>query len=66
MIRVLIADDHTVVRQGLKQILSSDPQLAVVAEAANGNEVLLSLEQTKVVMCSFSTLPCPEETVSMC
>jgi DNA-binding NarL/FixJ family response regulator len=48
MIRVLIADDHTVVRQGLKQILSEDPQLSVVGEAADGNEVLAALETLSV------------------
>jgi two-component system invasion response regulator UvrY len=44
MINVLIADDHTVVRQGLKQILANDAQLSVVGEATNGNEVLAQLE----------------------
>ena len=48
MINVLIADDHTVVRQGLKQILSDDPQLTVVGEAADGNEVLTALETLSV------------------
>ena len=48
MINVLIADDHTVVRQGLKQILSEDPQLTVVGEAVDGNEVLTALETLKV------------------
>lgn len=48
MIKVLIADDHTVVRQGLKQILADDPQLAVVGEAADGNEVLTALETLSV------------------
>ena len=48
MIKVLIADDHTVVRQGLKQILSDDPQLSVVGEAADGNEVLTALETLSV------------------
>jgi DNA-binding NarL/FixJ family response regulator len=48
MINVLIADDHTVVRQGLKQILSEDPQLSVVGEAADGNEVLTALETLSV------------------
>ena len=48
MINVLIADDHTVVRQGLKQILSEDPQLSVVGEAADGNEVLAALETLSV------------------
>lgn len=38
--KVLIADDHPVVRHGLKQILSADPDVAVVGEAKNGNEAL--------------------------
>jgi DNA-binding NarL/FixJ family response regulator len=38
--RVLIADDHPVVRQGLKQILMSDPDVVVSGEARDGNEAL--------------------------
>jgi len=38
--KVLIADDHPVVRHGLKQILSADPAFVVVGEAKNGGEVL--------------------------
>ena len=58
MISVLIADDHTVVRQGLKQILSTDKQMSVVAEAANGNEVLRALERVKVdVLILDVTMP---------
>ncbi len=40
MIRILLADDHAVVRQGLKMFLSLDPELEVVGEAANGAEAL--------------------------
>ena len=40
MIKVLIADDHAVVRQGLKQILSEVSDMTVVGEAANGDEAL--------------------------
>src|SRR5918998_698825 len=40
-VRVLIADDHGVVRQGLRMFLSLDPELAVVGEAENGEEALL-------------------------
>jgi len=40
MIRVLIADDHAVVRQGLKQILGGTPEMLVAGEASNGQEVL--------------------------
>lgn len=40
MIKVLIADDHAVVRQGLKQILGETPDMTVVGEATTGLEVL--------------------------
>jgi len=48
LIRVLIADDHTIVRQGLKQILNLDPQIEVSFEASNGNEVLDFLRDAMV------------------
>jgi DNA-binding NarL/FixJ family response regulator len=38
--RILLADDHTVVRQGLRFILDTEPDLEVVAEASNGNEAV--------------------------
>lgn len=44
-IRVLIADDHSIVRQGLKQILSDTPDLVVAGEAANGVEVMQLVRQ---------------------
>jgi two-component system invasion response regulator UvrY len=40
MIRVLIADDHTIVRQGLCQILDEPADIEVVAQARDGREVL--------------------------
>jgi two-component system invasion response regulator UvrY len=40
MIRVLLADDHAIVRSGLKQILESDPGIRVVCEAGNGTEAV--------------------------
>jgi len=39
-IRVLIADDHPIVRQGLRQVIEADPQLKVVAEAGDGQTAL--------------------------
>ena len=39
-IRVLITDDHGVVRQGLRMFLSLDPDIQVVGEAANGQEAV--------------------------
>lgn len=40
MIRVLLADDHTLLRQGLKRILGDDPALVVVGEAADGVDAI--------------------------
>jgi len=40
MIRIVVADDHPIVREGLKQLLSAAGDLAVVGEAQNGQEVL--------------------------
>jgi two-component system, NarL family, invasion response regulator UvrY len=37
-VKVLIADDHPVVRQGLKMMLNADPEVDVVAEARDGDE----------------------------
>ena len=39
-IKVLIADDHAVVREGTRQILEHEPDLEVVAEAADGEEAV--------------------------
>jgi DNA-binding NarL/FixJ family response regulator len=38
--RILLADDHALVRQGLRLILDAEPDLAVVAEAADGSEAV--------------------------
>lgn len=40
MIRIVIADDHTIVREGLKQLLGAVGDMEVVAEASNGHEVI--------------------------
>ncbi|MFM9970271.1 MAG: response regulator [Burkholderiales bacterium] len=40
MIRILICDDHLIVRQGLKQILSDAPDIEIAGEAENGAEAL--------------------------
>lgn len=39
-IRILVADDHTILRAGLKLLLNSQPDMEVVGEAANGREAV--------------------------
>ena len=45
MIRVLIADDHTIVREGLKRILADAPDVTGVAEAADGRQALARIRE---------------------
>lgn len=45
MIRVIVADDHAVVRQGLKQILAQVPDMEVVGEAGTGDETLAVMRE---------------------
>lgn len=45
VLRVLLADDHRIVREGIKQILAEAPEVQVVAEAATGPEVLAQVAQ---------------------
>ena len=46
-IRILLADDHTVVRQGLRKVLEERPDWEVVAEAGDGREAVRLAEQHK-------------------
>ncbi len=43
MLRVLIADDHAILRRGIKQILAEIPSISAVDEATNGQEVLAKI-----------------------
>jgi len=45
MLQILIADDHPIVRQGLKQILAESCDMMVAAEAGDGQEVLSEISQ---------------------
>jgi two-component system response regulator NreC len=46
-IRVLIADDHTIVRAGVRLLLDAEPDIEVVGEAVNGNEAMRLTESLK-------------------
>lgn len=56
MIRILIADDHAIVREGLKQILSDTPDMLVAGEASDGRETLdkIRAEKWDVVLIDIS------------
>ena len=45
-IRVVLVDDHTIVRTGLKAVLGADPDIEVVGEAAGGNAAVALLART--------------------
>jgi two-component system invasion response regulator UvrY len=45
MIKIMIADDHAIVREGLKQIVSEEPDISVSGEAGNTQELFDFLEQ---------------------
>jgi len=46
-IRVLLADDHTLFRQGIKTLISAEPDMEVVAEASNGSEAIARALETR-------------------
>ena len=46
-IRIVIADDHPLMRQGLRQIIELEPNLKVVGEAGNGSEALAIIEELR-------------------
>ncbi|MDO5512067.1 response regulator transcription factor [Corynebacterium sp.] len=54
MIRVMLIDDHPVVRAGLRTILDSFPDITVVAEGADGSDALTATrESVDVVVCDI-------------
>ena len=52
-IRVLVADDHDLVRTGLKMILDAQPDIDVVGEAANGRDAVALARQLRPDVCLF-------------
>ncbi|CAO95571.1 response regulator [Erwinia tasmaniensis] len=66
-IRLMVADDHVIMREGLKQIFSLDDRLVVVAEAGNGTQVMegLRVEQVDLLLLDMS-MPgvCGEDLVT--
>src|SRR4051794_20113847 len=48
MIRLLLADDHRMFREGLRRLLSDQPDLEVIAEAATSGEVIDAIRAKEV------------------
>ena len=57
-IKILIADDHAIVREGLKQIVAEEQDMVVLGEAENVEKLMKLLEETKqhITDCSLSDL----------
>ncbi|RPI01014.1 MAG: DNA-binding response regulator, partial [Zetaproteobacteria bacterium] len=47
MIRVLLADDHVLVREGLRALLAREPDIQVVAEAGDGREAIRMAQEAR-------------------
>jgi two-component system NarL family response regulator len=47
VIRLLVADDHAVVRLGLRKLIEAQPDMGVVAEASSGPEAVLAFERAR-------------------
>jgi two-component system, NarL family, nitrate/nitrite response regulator NarL len=46
-VRILIADDHTIFRDGLRRLLEAEPELQVVGEAADGSDAVARVRELK-------------------
>jgi len=59
MIKILIADDHAIVREGLKQIVAEESDMKVTGEAANASELfeLLDKDSWEIVVLDIN-MPC--------
>jgi DNA-binding NarL/FixJ family response regulator len=44
--KIILADDHVLVREGIKRIIQEDPELSVIDETSDGLELLRRLEET--------------------
>ena len=47
MLSILVADDHGIVREGLRRVLEAEPDLEVCGEASDGREVLAAVEKKR-------------------
>jgi two-component system nitrate/nitrite response regulator NarL len=58
MINIIIADDHSVIRNGLKSMLAENSAITIIGEAANGKELIELLEKRSCdVVCTDISMP---------
>ena len=59
MIRIVLADDHEIVRSGFRMLIEQDPDMAVVGEAADGMQAyeVVAREKPDVLLMDISMPP---------
>lgn len=50
-LRILLADDHAIVRQGLRLLIDSQPEMTVIGEAADGDAVVARQRRCNPTLC---------------
>ncbi len=60
MIKILLAEDHNIVRNGIKILLDSDPQMTVIGEATNGSEVMKRINTDEHIDILVTDINMPE------
>jgi DNA-binding NarL/FixJ family response regulator len=55
MIRIMVADDHAIIRDRIKQIIGEEPDMAVICEAVSGKEVIgfLRNQEVDIILLDF-------------
>ena len=66
MIRVLVVDDHPVIRAGLEAVLRSEPGFVCVATAGNGQELLATMRRTQPDVVLLDWRLGDEDGVTLC
>jgi len=60
MLNILLAEDHTIVRNGIRMLLETDIDIKIVGEAVNGNEVLDAINKGEKIDIVLADINMPE------